>query len=236
MVLAFSFLGLPSVFSPRFFSLLACFSPSQKKEIKALRAEGKATLAKVNKAGGDISVVDESMESLRGLEHGLSVCDPLYDQEVVTASSRSSLLLLLSDADCAAAAVSLECPLGRSQRRKNIVTTILTQQREQKESGIDDAKGLQVTATACTQWARDRAVDQAQKDFDDAVQVWKEDAACASLLSSILNSKQKTTKKKPRRSSSLVAAPSDAEQRRMTLDSISATLATALEELEDLDF
>ena len=188
----------------------------------------------MKKAGGDTSLVDESMgESLRGLEHGLSVRDR-HDEEAVAATVDASSAL--SDADSAAASASVSSPLGRSQRRKNIVATILSQQNEQKESGIDDAKGLQVTATACTQWARDRAVDQAQKDFDDAVQVWKEDAACAFLLSSILNKKTKRTSIRMRRSSSLVAAPSDAEQRKMTLDSIQSTLANALEELEDLDF
>ena len=178
----------------------------------------------MNEGGGDLSLLDEALgESIRGLEHGLSV----YDKEDT------------SDGGEGDSATTTASSLDRSQRRKNIVETILSQQHEHKESGIDDPKGLQVTSNACTQWARDRAREQAQKDFDDAVQVWKEDATCASLLPSVLQKKESHTSIF-RKTTSLLSAPaiktSEAEQRQATLNTISTTLACALEELDDLDF
>ena len=174
-------------------------------------------MAKVKEAGGDVTVaLDESLgESIRGLEHGLSVHD--------------------YDSGWNAAVADEFDMLDRSERRKNIVSTILTQQQEQKDAGIDDPKGLQVTSKACTQWARDRAMDVAQKDFEDACAVWREDVDCADLLPSILN------KKTRRRRSSVLSATSDcsgmsASERMATLATISQTVASALEELDDLDF
>jgi len=207
--------------SPAFSHLhfLSLYLLLQKQEIQELRKEGKASLAKVNDGGGDLSLLDEALgESIRGLEHGLSV----FDQDGTSSSA-------LDEGDNAS--VTALASLDRSQRRKNIVETILCQQHEQKESGIYDVKGLQVTSAACTQWARDRAQDQAKKDFDDAVKVWKEDALCAALLPSMLKKKKRISV--IRRSGSLT---SEAERRKTALDSISATLSSALEELDDIDF
>ena len=170
-------------------------------------------MAKVNDADGDVDALDESMgESIRGLEHGLSVRD--WDSGVL-------------DTDA----------LDRSGRRKNIVSTILAQQQEQKDAGIDDPKGLSSTSKACTQWARDRALETAEKDFADAIQVWRQDAECNKLLPSILNKKARGS----RRRSSVMSGAADsammtAQERKATLDTISKTVASALEELEDLDF
>lgn len=172
-------------------------------------------MAKVNDADGDLDALDASVgESIRGLEHGLSVRD--FDIAILD-----------------------EAGLGRSERRKNIVDTILAQQQEQKDAGIDDPKGLQVTSKACTQWARDRALDTADKDFADAVEVWREDGECNKILPSILNKKIRLSANKRR--SSVMTAPADgstmtAAERKATLDTISKTVASALEELDDLDF
>lgn len=171
-------------------------------------------MAKVNDADGDVEALDEnSGESIRGLEHGLSV----------------------RDFDCA---ILDDDALDRSGRRKSIVNTILAQQQEQKDAGIDDPKGLEVTSKACTQWARDRALETAEKDFADAIAVWREDAECNELLPSMLNKK---SRRQSTRRSSVMSVSSDcammsASERKATLDTISKTVASALEELQDLDF
>ena len=218
-------------------SVLTVFSFNfclQKKEIKALREEGRMTLAKVNKAGGDLSTLDEANgESIRGLEHGLSV----FDHDGLASSSSSD-----KDFDDAH---HIGAPLDRSQRRKNIVHTILSQQQEQRESGIDDPIGLQVTSKACTQWARDRAIEQAIKDFEDALQIWRQDEQCAKLLPSILEKKHNRGlfSRKPTSllssmspSANTIKSMTSAEECKATLDNISRTVASALEELDDLDF
>ncbi|CAB9521632.1 expressed unknown protein [Seminavis robusta] len=187
-----------------------------KPEIQALRAEGRQTLKKVKEAGGDLTALNESIgESIRGLEHGLSS----FDSEDAHWNG--------------------ETQVDRSERRKNIVSTILAQQEEQREMGINDPKGLKQCSIAATQWAHDRALDQAQKDFTDAVEVWREDVQCAKILPSILN--RKAAKRASTRRVSLLSTGRDsmgstAEQRRATLHTISQTVASALEELDDLDF
>jgi hypothetical protein len=165
-----------------------------------------------------LSAVDESNgESIRGLEHGLSV----YDY----------------DGGCWNGAIS-----SRKQRRLSIVTSILAQQEELKEMGINDPKGLKQCSMACTQWAHDRAMDQAQKDFEDAVQVWKEDAACAELLSDILGRVGQQKRSSARRVSILSMAgerdsfASTAAERKATMETLSNAVASALEELDDLEF
>jgi hypothetical protein len=158
-------------------------------------------------------------ESLRGLEHGLSVYD--YDD------------------GCWNGAISAAEDVNRSQRRKNIVSSILAQQEEQREMGINDPKGLKQCSMACTQWAHDRALDQAQKDFDDAVQVWREDPECAKLLPQILSRMEQQKKSTTRRVSVLSMAggrASTAAERKATLETISSAVASALEELDDLEF
>jgi hypothetical protein len=191
-----------AIHSPTVLSLL------QSEEIQEIRQHGKDILAKVKRANGDLDALCSQEESIRGLEHGLS----LLDKEA----------------------------LDRSERRKNIVSTILAQQQEQKEAGIDDPKGLQVTSKACTQWARDRARDVADKDFADAVEVWREDAACNQLLPSILEKVKDSSN--ARRGSGFMTKPATAKvrmtaaERRSTLECISKTVASALEELDDLDF
>jgi len=187
-----------------------------------LRQEGKITLAKVNQAGGDLSIVDESMgESIRGLEDGLSV----FDRE-----GSSSI----DDDD-------VFDSLNRSQRRKNIRATILKQQQEQRDHGIAyDPKGLQVTSKACTKWARDRAINQAQKDFSDAIEVWKQDAACAALLPSIMKRKpQRGSARGLRSNLSFSSSEGDLQgQQQVSMSMVSPTLSSALAELDDmsLDF
>ena len=163
-----------------------------------------------------MSSLNESMgESIRGLEQGLSVCD--------------------NDG----AAISATEDMKRSQRRRNIVTSILAQQEEQREMGICDPKGLKQCSMANTQWAHDRALDQAQKDFDDAVQVWREEPECAKILPEILSRMEQQKKSNSRRVGVLsMSRPiaSTENDRKATLEIISQAVASALEELDDLEF
>lgn len=160
-------------------------------------------MKKIRNAGGDISVLDESQaECFRGLEDGLSC-----DEEVTDAE---------------------DLPLGRSQRRKNIIQSILAQQQETKELGLEDPKGLQVTCSSQTKWARDRAKDQGQKDFETALHVWMEDDYCAKMLPAIV-SKEKV---EIMNGGLLAETP---QERRATLDMVAYTVSSALAELEDMD-
>jgi len=225
---------------------LITFFYSQKDEIKALRAQGQDILEKVNRAGGDVSTLDEANgESIRGLEHGLSVVD----------RRSQAMYLLASNATANGSGVPQQ--LNRSQRRKNIIHTILAQQQEQKDSGFDCAKGLQVTSKACTQWAKERAIEHGIQDFQQAIAIWREDDLCARYLPLILEKKQSFL---PAPSTITIAGLSAAsplsynsnanktkagdkkrtpeEARRQSqaaLDAVSKSVASVLEELDDFD-
>lgn len=155
-------------------------------------------------------------ECFRGLEHGLHN----NDEQSRPASSDK----LMED-----------LPLGRSQKRKNILQAVLAQQRETKEMGLQDPKGLSVTSTHQTKWAKNRAITQAEKDFETACQIWMEEKQyCSKLLPSVLGPKMM---EQIFRGHVFVAddTPESPEQRRATLEMVSQAVSSALAELEDMD-